>query len=116
MPRNNSQLKLFAGFFPVVDWEVYDVDKEIWKAKPLPGTEQDTALGDVEIYFSRLYQPDINDADKLFVEVELPEGLFGLPALLVPIGKLLFGRTADSIILQPKISTPKSIGGMGLGR
>jgi hypothetical protein len=103
--RNNAQIIPMGGSLPVSDYECFDEDLQIWKGNLIvPGTN-----GNKVIFFSRKYQPEINDLDKLFVEIEItdPE-LLGVPFILVPKEKLMFGyeRATTDGIIRPQLIKP----------
>ena len=103
--RNNAMLVPMGGLVPIEDYELYKKDDnvEIWKGKLVIPGKSDTP--DI-IYFSRFYQPDINDLDKIFVEIEITDlNILGVPFILVPKEKFLFGyfKGSDTIVI-PKIN------------
>jgi hypothetical protein len=105
LERNNAQIIPMGGSLPVSDYECYNEELKIWRGNLIiPGTD-----GNKVIFFSRKYQPEINDLDQIFVEIEItdPE-LLGVPFILVPKEKLMFGyeRATTAGIIRPKLVTP----------
>jgi hypothetical protein len=105
LKRNNAQIIPMGGSLPVSDYECYNEELKIWRGNLIiPGAD-----GNKVIFFSRKYQPEINDLDKIFVEIEItdPE-LLGVPFILVPKEKLMFGyeRATTAGIIRPKLVTP----------
>lgn len=100
--RNNATIFPMGGSIPICEYELYNEEHQIWKGKLVipPGK---AGAPDV-VFFSRKYQPEINDLDKLFVEMEMENtDLLGIPFILVPKEKLLFGYYGGSgtVILPP---------------
>lgn len=105
--RNNATIFPMGGCIPICETELYleDLDRSIciWKGKLVipPGK---SGAPDV-VFFSRLYQPEINELDKLFVEIEIKTtDLIGIPFILVPKEKMMFGYFAgsDTILIPQK--------------
>jgi hypothetical protein len=101
LERNNAQIVPMGSNIPIIEYEVYNSELQIWKGKLAipPGS----GAPDI-IYFSRKYQPDINELDQIFVEIEIEDtDLLGVPFILVPKEKFLFGyfRAAGEGIIIP---------------
>ena len=102
LERNNAQLVPMGGVVPITDYKVYNEELQIWKGKLViqPGSGAPEV-----IYFSRKYQPEINELDQIFVEIEiLDTELLGVPFILVPKEKFLFGyfKGSDTIVIPNK--------------
>jgi hypothetical protein len=100
--RNNATIFPMGGSIPICEYEIYNEEHQIWKGK-LVIPPSASGASDV-VFFSRFYQPEINDLDKLFVEIEMEAtDLIGIPFILVPKEKLMFGYFAgSSTIVIPK--------------
>ena len=108
--RNQAQIvPMGSGGAPIYDYEVYNEELQIWKGKLVipPGSGAPEV-----IYFSRKYQPDINELDAIFVEIEITDTeLLGVPFIMVPKEKMLFGyfrSPGEGIVIpaKPRISRP----------
>lgn len=104
---NDAQITIQREYLAIIDMELYSKTQHLWRGKILP--HQQKTLGNTSprewIYFSRDYQPDINDADKVFIELEFDDTLAGIPFTLVPFNKVRIFYTPESTI---KIVTPTS--------
>jgi len=107
LERNNATLVPMGGLVPIERYEVYDKERKIWKGHlVIPAT---SGAPDI-IYFSRNYQPEINELDQIFVEIEFTDTeILGVPFLMVPKEKFLFGyfKGSDTIVI-PKIKISDS--------
>lgn len=101
MPEpNNAQISVDRNYFAVIDIEPYSIDQKIFRGKILPHqlkylknkNERDY------VYFSRDYNPDTNDIDKVFTEKKFDDSLAGIPFTLVPANKVLTFYTPESLI------------------
>jgi len=102
--RNNSQIFPLGGKVPICNYELIDEAQQIWKGELVlnASSRADEAK---TIYFSRFYQPEVNDLDKIFTEVIFDDAeLLGVPFILVPKEKFLFGfeKGSASIIIPRK--------------
>ena len=100
--RNNATLVPMGGLVPIESYEVWNEELQIWKGKLVipPGS----GAPDI-VYFSRKYQPEINELDQIFVEIEiLSTELIGVPFIMVPKEKFMFGyfKGSDKLILPKK--------------
>ncbi len=101
MTLSNARLQTFGGYIPIYDYVCYNAELKIWRGKPLPQPGQREEQMPT-LFFSRKYQPDINDMDVVFCEYEFKDkSLVGERFLLVPKEKLLFGYTDSSTIVLP---------------
>ena len=111
LERNNATIFPMGGCIPICEYEVYlkTEDMNIWKGKLVISPKSKGAPDTV--FFSRKYQPEINELDQIFVEMEIETtDLIGIPFILVPKEKMLFGYYGGSSILAlPKknIQIPK---------
>ena len=109
LERNQAQIVPMGSNVPIIEYELYNKELQIWKGKLAipPGS----GAPDI-IYFSRKYQPDINELDQIFVEIEIEDTeLLGVPFILVPKEKFLFGyfnAPGEGIIIptKPVLSRP----------
>ena len=107
--RNAAQIVPMGGLVPLMDYELYNEELQIWKGKLCipPGSGAPET-----IYFSRKYQPDINELDQIFVEIEILDlEILGVPFIMVPKEKFLFGyfrAPGEGIIIptKPQLSRP----------
>jgi hypothetical protein len=100
---NNARVKTFGAYVVIHSFEpVLETPYvNIWKGIQLVQPEQRETVYP-EVYFSRLYSPDINDLDKIFPEIVWDDcELIGVPCLFVQKEKLLFGYQPSSTILLP---------------
>ena len=101
--RNNAQLKTYGGYFPVSHVEVVDEQQHIYKGKKVAIKGDDKVFERDYVFFSRNYQPDINDLDKIYPELSFSNELLGVSFILVPKEKLLFEYSPSSSIAIPSI-------------
>jgi hypothetical protein len=87
---NNARIACFGGYVPVYDLECVDTKQEIYKGKQITQPEQRKESSPF-LFFSRSYKPDINELDQIFKEISFDDKLLGVPFILVPKEKLLFG-------------------------
>jgi hypothetical protein len=106
--RNNATIIPMGGSLPIMDYTLYNEEHKIWRGTLVVPQKNAAPI----IYFSRKYQPEVNELDQIFVEIEItdPE-LLGVPFILVPKEKLMFGYDKGSSILTlnpngPRISKP----------
>lgn len=101
---NNARLKTFGAYIVVHSIGVVNEELQIWKGVQLVEPEQRDKLSP-EIFFSRKYDMETNDLDKIFPEIVWDDcELIGVPCLFVQKEKLLFGYepcTKEGIILPP---------------
>ena len=105
---NNARLTVMGKYRAVYDIELVDEKKEIWKGKPyIEPTQRETpsamkATKHGFTFFSRHFDP-ANEWDVFYPEIEIvDETIIGIPFLLVPSEKLLFGYdppTSEGIII-----------------
>ncbi len=102
---NNAQILMLSIYRPIYDIEVVDEKQNIWKGVPV--SFQGMKTKNAFVFFSRLYQPEINDYDRIYPEIEMTDlDIIGIPFFLIPNEKLLFGYEpkTDSIVLpEPQI-------------
>jgi len=103
---NNARIKCFGSGVPVYNWTCVDNDRSIWKGTRIiePGTPSDAFE---TVYFSRLYDLDNSDLDRMIHEYEfIDTDILGVPFLVVPKEKLIFGYDApSSLIAKPPVKT-----------
>lgn len=100
---NNARLKTFGGYVIIHSIEAVNEELKIWRGVQLVEPERREELSP-QIFFSRNYNTDINDLDKIFPEIVWDDcDLIGVPCLFVQKEKLLFGYEPSSIILKPAI-------------
>jgi hypothetical protein len=98
LERNNATIFPMGGCIPICEYEIYHEKLEIWKGK-LVIPPKAKGAPDI-VFFSRKYQPDINELDQIFVEMEIETSdLIGIPFILVPKEKMLFSYYGGSGIL-----------------
>lgn len=101
---NNARLKCFGSGVPVYNWTVVDTERGIWKGTRIiePGTPADTFE---TVYFSRSYDTENNDLDRMIHEYEfLDPAIVGVPFLVVPKEKVIFGYDSPStVIAKPPV-------------
>jgi len=109
--RNQAQIvPMGSGLAPIYDYELYNEELQIWKGKLV--IPSGTNAPEV-IYFSRKYQPEVNEFDRVFTEIEILDlEILGVPFVLVPKEKFLFGyfrAPGEGIIIpsKPKLSRPR---------
>lgn len=112
---NNARVMLLGGYAILRDLEVVDKDKKVWKGKTLPPNNMvppkgiplstDTEMN-VTMFFSRDYQPDLNDIDKICPEITITNlEVLGIEFTMVPKHKLLFSYQPSSIIAIVSVPT-----------
>ena len=107
---NNACVFVSNKYRAVYAIEEVDAERKIWRGKPLPMPikvegKHPSFLTPPEhawTYFSRNYNPD-NDWDRYYPEFEITdEAIAGVPFLLVPIEKYLFGYEPPTMIALPR--------------
>lgn len=94
--RNNATIIPMGGTLPICDYTCFNKEHNIWRGTLVVPQKN----ANPNVFFSRKYQPEINDLDKIFVEIEITElEILGVPFLLVPKEKLMFGYEKGSDIL-----------------
>jgi len=100
--RTNATIIPMGGLVPIHDYEEYlKTDTvNIWKGRVVIPPVQ--GAPDV-VYFSRKYQPEVNELDQIFVEIEIEDTeLIGVPFLLVPKEKMIFAYSPSTFLHLPK--------------
>jgi len=99
---NNARIQTFGAYIPVYDVEEVNRKKGIWRGKRIVEPEMREEEWPF-VYFSRLYDPETNDLDKIFPELQWddPE-LLGVPFVLIQKEKLLFRYMPSSLIALPR--------------
>ena len=98
---NNARIQTLGAYVAIYNIECVDTKQQIYRGKRIVEREQ----RDEDwpwYYFSRAYYPDINDFDKIYKEIELPEDMFDTKVTLIPKEKLLFGFEPHSLIMKPR--------------
>ena len=106
-PSNNARIQSATTYLPVTNIVCVDEDQQIWKGDRViePGTPSDQYT---IIYFSRKYDPENNDWDKINPEYEFTdEDIIGFKFLLIPKEKMLFGYDPPGTIIKPIITDRK---------
>ena len=105
---NNARIQCFGGYIPIRDIEVIDSKQQIWKGTRIvePNTLQDVYK---TVFFSRLYQPDTCEFDKLYTEKHFTSNdILDCEFWLIPKEKLLFGYDPPTAgILKPPLKLRK---------
>jgi hypothetical protein len=108
VPLNDARIKCFGGYLPIARYRCFDEQRSIWVGDRIvePGTPADALE---IIYFSRKYEPEKSQIDALMCEYEITdETIVGLPFLLVPKEKVLFGYDpAPKLIKRPPVQLAK---------
>lgn len=105
--EKKAMLQVQAEFFALYDIEPYDIDQKLYKGKMIEQcrVEQFANVTDnVDFFFSRDYQPDANDMDKIFKEIKFSEDLIGTEFTLVPGNKIRLFYLPETLI---KLATTK---------
>jgi len=106
---NNACVFVTSKYRAVYDIEEVNAEQKIWKGKPVPlpikqeGKRPSMLAppGNSWTFFSRMYH-DENDWDRFYPEIGFKdEDIAGVPFLLIPIEKVLFGYEppTDGIVL-----------------
>ena len=106
-PKNNARIHTVTTYFPVADIFCVDKKQKVWKGERViePGTPEDVYT---VIYFSRKYDPDVNDWDKMNPEYHITEkDIIGFEFWLIPKEKMLFGYDPPGRIIKPIITQGK---------
>ncbi len=88
-----------GGYVPIKDVECVDESQHIWKGRIVDHPNK--AFQTEWVYFSREYLPAVNELDQIYKEKTFDDKINGVPFLLVPKEKLLFGYFPPSIIHMP---------------
>ena len=87
----------------------------MWKGTMVPHLTRSMGKtpDDKIVFFTRNYQPDVNDMDLVYPEIEFKsKAIIGVKFWLIPKEKLLFGYEEPSIIERIKPGTIKLHKGM----
>ncbi len=97
---NNADITVQKEYIALIDIQEFDKKQNIWSGHILPHQAKKLeGAGDRDIlYFSRNYNPEVNDVDKVFQEVEFDETLAGIPFTLVPLNKVRIFYLPPSLI------------------
>ena len=107
---NNACIFTLGSYKAVYDVECVDEEQKIWKGKPLPlpvkRAKGPPSLVDAPanswLFFSRMYH-DTNDWDMYYPEIEIKDPkIAGVPFLLIPKEKHLFGYEPPTTIALPR--------------
>lgn len=107
---NNACVFVTSKYRAVYDVEEVDEKQKIWKGKPVPLPLREskgkpsfmTAPDRSLLFFSRMYHEE-NDWDRFYPEIEITDTeIAGVPFLLVPIEKVLFGYEPPTMITLPR--------------
>ena len=103
--QKGCKLEVQREFMPLFNIEAYDAEQEIYKGQLIP-TSRVGQWGNITdrdwIYFSRRYDPENNDLDKVFIEEEYDDTLTGFAFTLVPGNKIRMFYVPESSIIQLK--------------
>jgi hypothetical protein len=102
-PVQPARIRTFNKLIALRDIEQYKDD--IWKGTIIKDISQEDSLGDT-IYFSRAYDRENNDLDRILNEYAF-EDVLDYPFWLVPMEKCLFIYEPPSNILLPKVRKPR---------
>jgi hypothetical protein len=98
--ENNARIKC-SGYIPIRN-AVQLNNSSLWKGKRVlePGSPEDYF---VEVIFSRDYNEEENDFDKIFKEHNMDETLLGFSFIMVPKDKVVAFYDPPSMIAKPDI-------------
>ena len=89
-----------GGFVPIRDYVMIDEDQKIARGKIVDHPDKKIEVS--YVYFSRHYQPEVNELDQILVEIAFKAGVVtDFDLLLVPKEKLLFGWIPPGTIHLP---------------
>ncbi len=97
---NNADITIQKEYIALTDIQEFDKEQCLWSGHILPQQQKhlpNSSDRDV-IYFSRDYNPDVNDMDKVFKEIEFDDSLAGIPFTMVPFNKVRLFYVPESII------------------
>lgn len=103
--NEEARLQVQAEFFALYDIEPYDVEQNIYKGRLLeqcrvgPFKDVDDK---VEFFFSRDYDPENNDMDKIWRELNFGDELVGTKFTLVPGNKIRLFYYPETLIKLAK--------------
>ena len=107
---NNACIFTLGAYKAVYAIEEVDAEQKIWKGRPLPlpiniGQGKPSMMHPPEhgwLFFSRMYHKE-NDWDRYYPEIEIKDtSIAGVPFLLVPKEKQLFGYEPPTMIALPR--------------
>jgi hypothetical protein len=97
------QLEVQREFMPLFNIEPYDEEQKIFRGQLIPTARrgQWSKISDRDwIYFSRRYDAEHNDLDKVFIEEEYDASLTGYSFTLIPGNKVRMFYVPESSIIQ----------------
>ena len=101
--EKGCQLEVQREFMPLYNIEPYSEEQQIYRGQliPLARKGQFALIDDRSwVYFSRRYDPDANDMDKIFIEEEYDDSLTGTAFTLIPGNKVRMFYIPESKIIQ----------------
>ena len=103
----NARVKTLNGLVPLMDIEPTAV-KDIWRGKPVTFTTQEEEYASDWVYFSRKYNRETNEIDKMVQEFHIDDSnILGIIFWLIPKEKLLFLYDEHTAIIRPHLAQPK---------
>ena len=103
--QNNATITMMGNYLPIKDLECMDEEQEIWRGVPMPHSGMQAKLS-TYVFFSRRYEPDVNDWDTVYKEIEFTDTtIAGVVWYLIPKDKILFGYEPPTTqgIIKPDI-------------
>lgn len=102
---NNARVIMLGHYLAVYNIECIDKQQKIWRGEPVPDLAQ-RAAGEKFMFFSRKYDKENNDMDKILPELHFTDtNILGVEFYLIPKDKILFGYEPPPKmgILIPKV-------------
>ncbi len=101
--QNNARIMMMGNYLPIKELECMDEEQDIWKGVPISHSGM-KAKPSAYVFFSRRYEPDVNDWDTVYKEIEFTDTtILGVVWYLIPKDKILFSYEPASDILKPNV-------------
>ena len=95
-------LEVQAEYMGLCEIEPFDVEEKLYKGKLIETSRVGrwSKITDRDlVIFSRDYDPDVNDMDKIFKETKINDNLLGYEFVMIPLNKVrMFYTPASSVI------------------
>ena len=103
--QKGCKLEVQREFMALFNIEPYDEEQEIYRGQLIPTSRvgQWATIGDRDwVYFSRRYDAENNDLDKVFIEEHYDDSITGFAFTLIPGNKIRMFYVPESSIIQLK--------------
>jgi hypothetical protein len=111
-PKDEREIRLEVQreFVAMYKIEPYDMEQKIYKGKIIPTSRVGPWAGLTDrdwVFFSRRYEPENNDLDKVFVEEKYGPEMTGYEFTLIPGNKIRMFYVPESSVIKLAHSSSK---------